>query len=265
MGVLKFTSGSSSQMKWTSLASALQNVPTGAWTVVMLLKRGATQAADAAAYDGINYLLAGTGAGTVQAGFSFKGAATTDTVALDGLGTSPSSPSQFTSKASPYLLALSKTAGTTSPRLSWKLGSGGAWTHEALSGTAGNGAAAAQMQLGTWQDSDFGTTWMGVAAWYSGAMSDTDKAALDTNWQTSDLWNSAHGQPLFLAEMNVAAASVVDLASNASSLTPTGMTLDAGETLDGWNFDGIAAGPPPAIMTQYTSAMRAMKPAGNYF
>jgi hypothetical protein len=86
--------------------------------------------------------------------------------------------------------------------------------------------------------SEFFDGWVGVVAWWEGAMSQANKEALDNNWRTSDLWNSAHGQPTFLCECNVAGASVTDLAGNASSPSVTGTTLDAAETLDSWNFDG---------------------------
>lgn len=258
MGVLKSTSGSSGNLRWSSLNTPLSNLPTGAWTVAMLVKRSLTATADAAAFDGQCYLLTGAPPGSVQAGYSFAGAPNQDKVATD-LSSFGFSPSAFTNKTSPYLLVLSKAAGTSVPRLGWKLGSGGTWTDENLSTAVANGTAADLLQIASWQDSDFGDNWYGVCAWWSGAMSDANKQSLGTNWRTSDLWNSAHGTPAFLAEFNVAAGSVVDYASNASGLTATNMTLDSGETMDSWNFDGTASGPPPPIMTQYESAMKSMK------
>lgn len=263
MGVIKTTSGSSGNLRWTVLNTPLSNLPTGAWTLAMLVKRALTATADAAAFDGGCYLLTGAPPGTVQTGFSFGGSPNQDKCVMDLTATSVS-PSAFTSKTSPYLLVLSKAAGSVQPTLSWKLGSGGIWTDETLSVAQGNAAAADMLQIASWEDSDFGDNWYGLVSWWSGAMSLTNKHLLDANWRTSDLWNSAHGQPVFLSEMNVSPASVVDLAGNASTFTATNCTLDAAETLDSWNFDGAAAGPPPAIQQQYTSAMRAMQPSGAY-
>lgn len=194
-------------------------------------------------FNAVSYLLAG--AGTTQAGLSYSSSTTHGIVdVLAG--------SNFTSvinnTANPYMFAVSKGAGSVAPKLGWKLGSGGAWTHD-TAGTALNDQSAANaIDVGVWQSTgDPANAWIGVVAWYEGAMSDVNKEALDDNWRTSDLWNSAHGTPTFLIECNVAAASVVDLAGNASVSSHVGTTLDAGETLNSWNFDGtgVAAAPPP--------------------
>src|SRR6202008_1241496 len=110
-----------------------------------------------------------------------------------------------------------KGAGSVAPRLGWKLGSGGGWTHENAGSSMVDQIAATILDIGVWEGtSDPANAWIGVVAWWEGAMSDVNKEALDDNWRTSDLWLSAHGQPTFLAELNVAAGRVVDLAGNAS-------------------------------------------------
>ena len=65
---------------------------------------------------------------------------------------------------------------------------------------------------------------------------------------TGDLRN-AHGQPAFLTQLNT--LTPTDLAGNASGIdVDTDLTLDSGETLDSWNFDGTgtAAGASQRFM-----------------
>ena len=235
MGVLRFD-GVNDRLKWTTLATALANVSDGAWTLAVVLKRAATLS-----FDGHCYLLSGTDNGTTEAGVSFSNI---DLLIADISGVSGCvTVSSFTNTASPYMFVMSKTAGNVFPRVGWKLGSGGAWTHEDFTvGTVPDQIAATMLEIGAWQTGDPLNAWVGVVAWWEGAMSDANKELLDNNWRTSDLWTSAHGQPLFLAELNVAGASVIDLAGNATVLTATETTLDAGETLDSWNFDGTGVG-----------------------
>ena len=248
MGVLSFD-GINDQLKWTTLAQTLRDVSDGAWTVGILVKM-----ADVGHFNGFTYLLSGAGAGTTEAGLSFSNSLLSNTV---DVGSGYSFPSNTNSTASPYIFVVSKGAGTVNPRLGWKLGVGGSWTHENndVGGGLPDQIDSDQLQIGTWQDSDFMEGWIGLIGWWEGAMSDADKEALDNNWATSDWWNSAHGQPKFLAELNVAGASVVDIAGNASSLTATGTTLDGAETLDSWNFDGTGT-PPVEKQSFYFSRRR---------
>lgn len=229
MGVLQFD-GVNEQLKWTSLATALANTSDGAWTLGLL-----GRISDTGHFNGWAYLLSGAGAGTARAGISYSD--TTDQMTID-VGSTVEFPSNFLTFTDPAMFVISKGAGTVTPRMAWKLGASGGWTHENASGTLADQTAAAQLQIGTWQDTDFFEGWLGVVAFWEGAMSDANKEALDNNWRTSDWWASAHGRPTFLVELNVAAANVVDLAGNASSLAIAGTpSLDAGETLNDWFFD----------------------------
>jgi len=237
MGVLEFD-GVNDSLKWSTLAATLANVGDGPWTLAVLLKRGGT-----GIWGGVSYLLSGTGSGTAEAGMSFRGTADPNELTTD-VGGGGNSTSAFASTTSPYLFVLSKATGTVAPRLAWKLGSGGAWTHENFDGTLANQIAATMLEIGAWQGGDFFPGHMGVVTWWEGAMSDANKEALDNNWRTSDLWNSAHGQPAFLTQLNT--STPTDLAGNASDLAVNGTTLDAGETLDSWNFDGTGAAVPTA-------------------
>lgn len=244
MGVLKFDN-TDDRLAWTTLASALANVSDGAWTMAALVRRETI-----GGFDAIGYLLSGAGNGVTEAGMSFS---SSNFIINDADGASSTTSTALTDTTSPYMLVLSKTAGNTVARLGRKLGSGGAWTHENTAPAQPDQSASTMLQIGVWEGvSDPYDGWIGVVAYWEGAMSDGDKEALDDNWQTSDWWNSAHGQPAFLVELNVAAASVVDLAGNASSTSHVGTSLDAGETLDSWNFDGTGApvaGPVVAWIT----------------
>jgi hypothetical protein len=242
VGVLQFN-GSNDRLKWTTLQSALANVPTGAYTWAALLKRGGT-----GGWDAINYLLSSTGNGVAEAGFSFKGTSPIDRLIADFTGGGQNNAtSNFTNTTAPYLFVVTKAAGSQTPVLYWKNGSAGAWTQENFSGAIADQTAATMIEIGLLEGaSDPFVGHIGLIAWWSGAMSAGNAQALDDNWRTSDWWGSAHGQPVFLAELNVAAGSVVDLASNASSLVAESggnyPALDAGETLDSWNFNGTGAG-----------------------
>ncbi len=233
-GTLKFN-GTSDKLKWTTLQTVLSQVSDGAWTMCVVLKRDTT-----GSFRAISYLLSSTGNGVAEAGASFTN---TSVTTLD-FGSAVTSTTALTNTTNPYMLVISKGAGTVTPRIGFKNGSGGAWTHENYSGTQANRTAATMLEIGAWEAIDFYSGWIGVVAFWEGAMSDAQKEALDDNWRTSDLWNSAFGQPKFLVELNVAGSSAVDLAGNASSLTATGTTLDSGETLNSWNFDGTGGAAP---------------------
>ena len=234
MGVLKFDNVDDN-LKWTSLASALANVSDGAWTLAVLVKFVAL-----GDFNSLCYLLSGAGDGTAEAGLSYNSSITAMYVDADG---GKAFTSTISSTTSPYLFAVSKAAGSVTPRLGWKLGSGGSWTHEDSSSAMVDQIAATMIQIGTWQGAnDPANAWIGLVGWWEGAMSDGNKEALDNGWRTSDWWTSAHGQPVFLTELNVDAGSVTDMAGNASSPSHTGTTLDAGETLDSWTFDGSGIG-----------------------
>jgi hypothetical protein len=235
MGVLKFDD-TNDYVRFGTVDASLAAVSTTAWTVAVLLKRAGT----GANWDAISYAISTT---TIRAGMSFEGSST-DQVYMDYGSNRNTGATKFTNTTSPYLLVLSKAAGASTPRLGWKLGSGGAWTHTAMSGTQADTGSCTLIDIGSWKTStDYFNGWIGVVAWWSGAMSDANKEALDDNWRTSDLHSSAHGTPLFLCELNVAGGSLVDLEAHASGLSvPNAPTLDSGETLDSWNFNGTGAG-----------------------
>ncbi len=238
-GTLQFD-GTDDRVRWTTLATALQNVSDGAWTMAVLFKRSTVS--DDGVGEGLAYLL--TSGGAAQVGVSLRDAAGTsnDSKPFIDVGSGPLGFQQLSSTTSPYLLVVHKASGTTTPAYSWKLGSGGAWTHDVFDITLANGSAAGILEVGAWEASDFFAGWIGVVAFWEGQMSQTNREALDDNWQTSDWYNSAHGTPAVLIEFNVACTSLVDLIGNASSRSCTGTTLDSGETMNSWNYNGTGAG-----------------------
>lgn len=236
MGALRFD-GVDDIISFSTLAQALKDVTDGAWTCCVVVKRANT----GNTYQGMSVLRT---AGANEAGISWMGSgggATQNSVYIDV--NAVNTPTGLTDTTNPYMLVVSKGAGTVTPRLGRKLGSGGAWTHENFDGTLPDQIDATILEIGaSTLSTEFLNGWLGVVAWWEGAMSDADKEALDNNWSTSDLYNSAHGTPVFLAEFNVAGSSVVDLAGNATGRAVTGTTLDAAETLNSWNFDGVGGG-----------------------
>lgn len=232
MGVLKFVQGTPTQrLRFDTLTTALQNLQVGAWTVAVLFKRLGTADTDPLVYT-IDTL-----SSAPYLGISVD---SNDHPNVDVGTGSHALASNITSTASPYLFVVSKAAGSAVPAISWKLGSGGAWTDDVGDAAVGDVVNAEQLEIGAWMgEADGMNGWIGVIGMWSGAMSTTNKKALDDNWRTSDWWRSEHGRPVFLMEMNVAVASLVDLADNASNQSSTTVpTLDASETLNGWSFDG---------------------------
>lgn len=234
MGVLLFD-GVNDQIKFQTITAVLADVTDGAWTMAFLCKF-----ADFSHFNALGYLLAGAPAGVAKAGLSYNSSVTDMFVDVSS-GSEFDTPT-IDQTSSPYMFAVSKAAGTATPRLAYKLGSGGSWSHADGSANIGDQIDSTQLQIGSWEDGDFFEGHIGLVGAWEGAMSDGNKEALDDGWRTSAWWNSAHGRPLFLAELNVAASSVVDIAGNASNLTGAEPTLDSGETLNDWTFDGAGAG-----------------------
>ncbi len=235
MGVLQFNN-TSDKLTFASISGPLSTLT--AHTCAYLFKRPHT-----GQFDALGYTL--TAGGVAEVGLSISN---DDGLLTDTGGGARGGGGVIAPANNVWIAVATKTAGTVAPRFHYLRGDIGTWTHVAASsGTENDALTTASLEIGVWETSnDFFGGHMGLVGFWSGAMSDSDVDALSANWRTSDWWNSAHGQPVFLAELNVAGASVVDLAGNASSLSASGTTLDASETLLNWNFNGTGAAAPAA-------------------
>lgn len=235
MGLIKFDGVSSEYLKWATLASAIQNIPTGAYTALFGIKH-----ANLALWQAYGYLLSGTGAGVALTGLSKMNG---NDVKMDTTG-GPSWTTLDPAANQDTLYVLSKATGASTPALSKKVGAGGAWSHANGSSTYANQAAAAQLQLGIWQlaTTDQMNGWMAVFAMWNVALSQAQRIACGANWKTSDIFNAHPTKPLIVMELNVPKAALTNLGNaSISSQTDSGTTLDTAETFDGWNFDGYGA------------------------
>ena len=224
MGSLRFD-GVDDRLRWTSVSGPLATA--GALTAAFLIRHNSLSG-----FQGYGYLLNAAG-NAAQFGLSkhSNGNLVSDTAnGSDAANVDPSN-------ATTHIVALRKADGTVNPTFS-RFTFGGSWAHETPADTLGDAGAIGALELGAWLASDIFNGWMGVAAFWARQLSQAEIESLDDNWATSDFWNVSGGNPDFLAELNVAGASVTDLAGNVSSLTATGTTLDSGQTLDSWNFDG---------------------------
>lgn len=231
MGIIKFDAVDD-MLKWATLASAIQNTPGGAWTVLVGVRHNAI-----GSWQGYLYLLSGTGAGVAQAGFGMNSG---NDILHDVPGFQPLYNNIDATQNADILYIASKASGLVAPNGSRKVGSAGAWTHQVGDVTVGNQIAAAQFQLGAWQAQDFINGWEAVAAIWNVELSQAQREACGANWCTSDIYNAHPTPPLILLELNVVAASIVNLGSAAiSGDAHVGTTLDAAQTFGGWDFDGL--------------------------
>lgn len=240
MAVLRLD-GVDDKLKWTTLTSALQQVSVGPATCAFLIKPVALETGST--FDAFGYLLSGAGTGTVRFGLS----ANSGDNLLGDYGTSTASAIAVQDGVSQMVVLRKPIAADLDIIYSLYSFLVGTWAHSpTISGIGLADVAATMLEVGAWQGSDPYDGYMGLASFWDGSMSQAQVEELSANWRTSDWWNNSFGQPEFLAQMNVAGASVTDMAGNASNLTVTGTTLDAGETLDGFNFDGTGGGTPKA-------------------
>lgn len=242
MGVLLFDN-TDDVVRFTTLAGPLASVGDGAWTVAVLAKMNTT-----GDWNAVAYLLSGGGA--TQAGFSYNASVTRLYV---DVGSGSTFGTFVPNATDTFIFAVSKATGTVAPRLGVKnLTTGSAWAHEAGSLGIANAAASSSLEIGVWQGtSDPFGGWVGLCGWWEGDMSDGQKETLSTNKQTSDWWNHSFAVPKFLSQLNVSTPS--DLAGNATGLDISNLpTLDAGETLENWNFDGTGPVVGPAINPDYS-------------
>jgi hypothetical protein len=236
MSLIKFN-GTSEYLKWATLATAIQNTPLAAWTMLHGVRHNVLTG-----FQAYGYLLSGTGAGVVQIGDSKN---SSNVLELDYGTTTRTFTGLNPAASQDSLYVVAKATGTIAPNASKKVGAAGTWAHAAASGTQANRSAAAQLQLGVWQLGDFFNGWHSVFALWNVELTQAQRIACGANWRTSDIWNAHPTKPLILMELNVPAASIVNLGSAAiSGSAHVGTTLDAAETFGGWTFDGTGAAVP---------------------
>lgn len=234
MAILRFDAVDD-YLKWTALAAALQNVPTGPYTFLTGVRHNSLSG-----YQGYGYLLSGSGVGIVQAGFSKHsgGDIFVDTDdPSSAIGIDPA-------VGTDYLYLVSMPAPTATPTFSRQV-KGAAMAHEAGNSTMIAQLVAAMLQIGSWQNGDLLNGWKAVFAIWNVALSQAQREACGANWRTSDIYSAHPIPPLVLLEFNVAAGSLVNLGTAAiSGAAHVGTTLDSGQTFGGWSFDGIGGSVP---------------------
>lgn len=237
MGVVRFD-GNDDQLRFNTVAAALANISTGAYTLAVVCRR-ATTGVWTSAHTMLN---ASSGAlGSINVNPSNQ-------LVNDLVGGPGASTLLVDSTTETFILVVGKAAGTTTTQYSVYRTGTGQWQHQNSTGTSADQVAMAIYQIGAWTTGDFFNGWVGLVGSWAGNMSNTDRQALSANWRTSDWWNSVHARPVALIEGNKAAAEMTDLAGNATNLVVTGTTFDTAETLASWNFDGTGVVSPPQIL-----------------
>lgn len=229
MGVLRFDA-TPDWIRFQTLATPIANVSDGAFTIAVLLK----QAVDGGTFQAYTYLC--TAGPIVRQGLSRDSSGMLINDAGDTNGTL-----DIAGTTETYIAVVRKAAGSSLCTYSLFSKGAGTWATEGNGSTSlADSVAATMIEIGTFQGgSDLANAWIGLLGYWEGDMTQANVQHLDDNWRTSDWWTNPHGQPKALIECNIAAASLVDLAGNASNVLVTGTpTLDGAETLSSWNFDG---------------------------
>lgn len=261
MGVLRLNNGATNQdLRATALASVLQNLHYGAhivggliklsvdnsnWHAVAVLEDAVTagQANIAIERDNSKKLVYSTEAQNSQSTTTVTG--TTDT----------------------WFYCCRKPDGNAAGTISLaNLTTAAAMTHE--TGSVVNEPAAGRtsdrLVIGHYDNtSDAFVGWQGLFfAFDFGAggslPNDTQIASLITNKRTSDIYNLGLGTLVCLVEFTT--LTPTDLAGNATSWSASGSpTIDSGETLAGWNFNGTGGGSPTGpVLRRRRAAARGL-------
>lgn len=233
--------------RFDSLATALANT-SGAAHTLFIVARPHT-AASAASYDGLLSL----GDATTGIKSALERASNTGVIYWDSSQSTPdvTSSHTITTNVSDYWILvvarISDTAATTSTRFHWRnLSQLGNWTHsDATSSVAAAfSSSATALRIACYSNAADLSPWVYAACGaFNYALSDAQvEAAFGANGAalaTSDIWTASGGAPVALIECNVAAASLVDLAGNATSIAVGGApTLNTGEAPANYTFDG---------------------------
>jgi hypothetical protein len=226
MGVFRFNPASTTTIVFATLATALQNVSDGAWTIACPIRFNALGGGN---FRALGYFKA---SGVVKAGLSINAIGPSPVV---DLGSGPTASGINPSTGTDYMYVAAHTsAGTVT--FSRYTKSSNTWDHNTPATTLSNQIASDSLEIGAWQGADLLDGWMPAFAAWEGKMDQTNVEALSVGWKTSSLYSSAFGAPLFLTQLNT--TSPTDMMGNASGLTVTGGSVDSGQTVSDWLFDG---------------------------
>jgi hypothetical protein len=160
--------------------------------------------------------------------------------------TSRTSTTTITTTNKWWLLAVTKAAGTATPRAHLKnITDGSAWVHEAMSGTMGNPSSASggTIRVGEWADSDDLDGNVAVIGAWAAALADSGAGSVEdlaANLKTSD-WTTHSTLPKYVHELT-SNTSIPDLMGNGATLNVVnGTTIDTGNDPPGWTFDGAGS------------------------
>jgi hypothetical protein len=226
---------------FTPISAALNNLPSGAGTIVSLVKQttvgntdicGLTNSGSSAWY---HSLINGLTSASLPA----------STLADDeGLVTQSASTTWPQDTTNWYLVACDWAAGIGIERYHWRNQTAlGSWTHSAGSGN--NGGSRAGPGTGGWfrvgytGDESTGVKLIALTSVWAGIrLSDADYGLWS---KTSDLYNHALGHPTFLSELNSATPTDLIGGSTYSSLNSSGTALTGVDPVN-WTLDGLGAG-----------------------
>lgn len=226
MGVFRFNPASTTTIVWGTLATVLQNVSDGAWTIACPIRFNAV---GGGSFHALGYM---KGSGVVKAGFSINAAGPSPVV---DIGSGPTAVGLNPSASTDYMYVVAHTAGGT-VTFSRYIKSTDTWAHNTPATVLSDQIASNSIELGAWQGADLLDGWMPAWACWEGKMGQTDVEALSVGWKTSSLYASAFGAPKFLTQLNT--TSPTDMMGNGSAVTVTGGSVDGAQTVSGWLFDG---------------------------
>lgn len=245
MATLTFN-GTSNFVEFSTLATALQNLPTGSHTLVWLVRRTVT----GAVFDD-PFAISNNARTQTEAALKFTRSGANDVLNYDTTRGAGDDGVAHTSTTI-WLMAAVTCVGADTPDLTFHYRdhtANAAWTHVPAAGgvtSPGLGVspgATGFYQHGRWQTSDFFQGQIGVCAAWAGKLSNAQLDELIVNDRTTDWWNCSFGRPVHLVEFNAAATSLVDLTGNSTLVTPTSAPALTGPDPDRWTFDGT--GPTP--------------------
>jgi hypothetical protein len=231
--VATLTFGATDRKIFNPISSALANLPNGAGTMIVLVKKTVLGATD---YCG---LLLGASSDWYHTLAHQAGDNLWDDDGLAGVAASAAATDDTTNW---WFYAVDWPASAGTERWHWRNQTTlGSWTHSSSAGNdgglrAGPTTAAGWFHIGYSGDGSTATKLQAVCAVWAGTrFADADYGSWS---KTSDLYNHALGHPTLLVELNTATPSDISGTSTYSSANSTGTSLTGGDP-DNWTFDGV--------------------------